>query len=80
VNEYFVSIYPKSDAKDPLKLLKFEKNSNFNIEYLPNGREYLNSANTGESGVKNWICLNYFRFLGPIAEWEKKWGPWIWCG
>jgi hypothetical protein len=42
--------------------------------YLPNGREHLNSAKTGESGVKNWICLNYFRFLGPIAEWEKKVG------
>jgi hypothetical protein len=67
-----VSIYPKTNAKDPLKLLKFEKNSNFNIKYLPNGRKYLNSANTGESGVKNWICLNYFRFLGPIAEWEKR--------
>jgi hypothetical protein len=25
------------------------------------------------------ICLNYFRFLGPKAEWEKKGGPWIWC-
>jgi hypothetical protein len=61
-------------------LLKFEKNSNFNIKYLPNGREYLNSANSDESGVKNWICLNYFRFLDPIAEWEKKGGPWIWCG
>ena len=34
----------------------------------------MNSAKTGESGVKNWICLNYFRFLGPIAEWEKKGG------
>ena len=55
-------------------MLKFEKNSNYNIKYLPNGREYLNSANTGESGVKNWICLNYFRFLGPIAELEKKEG------
>jgi hypothetical protein len=32
----------------------------------------LNSANTGESGVENWICLNYYRFLGPIAEWEKR--------
>jgi hypothetical protein len=50
------------------------KNSNFNIKYLPNGREYSNSANTGESGVKNWICLNYFRFLGLIAEWGKKGG------
>jgi hypothetical protein len=69
-----VSIYPKSDAKDPPKLLKFEKNPYFNIKYLPNGREYLNSATTGESGVKNWIRLNYFRFLGPIAEWEKKVG------
>jgi hypothetical protein len=63
-----VSIYPKSDAKDPQKLLKFEKNSNFNIKYLPNDREYLNSAKTGKSGVKNWICLNFFRFLSPIAE------------
>jgi hypothetical protein len=67
-----VSTYPKSDAKDPPKLLKFEKNSNFNIKYLPNGREYLNYAKTGESGVKNCICLNYFRFLGLIAEWEKR--------
>jgi hypothetical protein len=67
-----VSTYPKSDAKDPPKLLKFEKNSNFNIKYLPNGREYLNYAKTGEFGVKNWICLNYFRFLGIIAEWEKR--------
>jgi hypothetical protein len=50
------------------------KNPNFNIKYLLNGREYLNSAKTGESGVKNWICLNYFRFLGSIAEWEKKVG------
>jgi hypothetical protein len=32
----------------------------------------LNSAKTGESGVENWICLNYYRFLGPIAEWEKR--------
>jgi hypothetical protein len=63
-----VSIYPKSDTKDPSKLLKFEKNSDFNIKYLPNGRKYLNSANTGKSGVKNWICLNFFRFLNPIAE------------
>jgi hypothetical protein len=53
-------------------LLKFEKNPNFNIKYLPNGREYLNSAKTGESGVENWICLNCYRFLGPIAEWEKN--------
>jgi hypothetical protein len=50
------------------------KNPNFNIKYLPNGREYLNSAKTGESGVKNWISLNYFRFLGLIAEWEKQVG------
>jgi hypothetical protein len=33
-------------------LLKFEKNPYFNNEYLPNGREYLNSAKTGESGVE----------------------------
>jgi hypothetical protein len=59
-------------------LLKFEKNPVFNIKYLPNGREYSNSAKTGESGVENWICLNYFRFLGPTAEWGKKrGGPWI---
>jgi hypothetical protein len=32
------------------------------------------SAKTDESGVENYICLNYFRFLGPIAEWEKKVG------
>jgi hypothetical protein len=32
------------------------------------------SAKTDESGVKNYICLNYFRFLGPIAEWGKKVG------
>jgi hypothetical protein len=32
----------------------------------------LNSTNTGESGVENWICLNYNRFLGPIPEWEKR--------
>jgi hypothetical protein len=50
------------------------KNSNFNIKYLPNSREYLNSAKTGESELKNWICLKYFRFLGPIGEWEKKVG------
>jgi hypothetical protein len=56
------------------------KNPNFNIKYLPNGTEYLNSAKTGESGVKNWICLNYLRLLSPIAEWEKMGGPWIWCG
>jgi hypothetical protein len=73
LGEFFlkVSIYPKSDAKDPPKLLKFEKNPNFNMKYLPNGREHLNSAKTSESGLKNWICLNYYRFLGPIAEWEK---------
>jgi hypothetical protein len=41
------------------------------MKYLSNGREYLNSEKTGASGVKNWICLNYFRFLRPIAEWEK---------
>jgi hypothetical protein len=41
------------------------------MKYLPNGREHLNSAKTSESGLKNWICLNYYRFLGPIAEWEK---------
>jgi hypothetical protein len=38
-------------------LLKFEKKPNFNIKYLPNIREYLNSAKTGESGVENWIGL-----------------------
>jgi hypothetical protein len=32
------------------------------------------SAKTDESGEENYICLNYFRFLGPIAEWEKKVG------
>jgi hypothetical protein len=32
------------------------------------------SAKTDESGVENSIWLNYFRFLGPIAEWEKKVG------
>jgi hypothetical protein len=32
------------------------------------------SAKTDESGVENYICLNYFRFLGAIAEWEKKVG------
>ena len=32
------------------------------------------SAKTDESGVENLICLNYFRFLGPIAEWGKKVG------
>ena len=32
------------------------------------------SAKTDESGVENFICLNCFRFLGPIAEWEKKVG------
>ena len=66
-----VSIYPKSDAKDPPKLLKFEKTQTLTLNISPNGREYLNSAKTGESGVKNWICLNYFRFLSPIAEWEN---------
>jgi hypothetical protein len=48
------------------------KNPNFNIKYLPNGSEYLNSVKTGDFGVKNWICLNYYRFLGPIAECEKR--------
>jgi hypothetical protein len=76
---YKISIFPKSDTKDLPKLLKFEKNQNFNIKYLPKGKEYLNSAKTGESGVEILICLNYFRFLGPKAEWEKKGGPWIWC-
>jgi hypothetical protein len=47
------------------------KNPNFNIKYLPNGKAYLNSAKCGEFRVENWICLNYYRFLGPIAEWEK---------
>jgi hypothetical protein len=74
-----VCIYPKSDTKDPPKFLKFEKNTNFNINHLPNGREYLDSAKTDDSGVKHKICLNYFRFLGPIAEWEKRGGSWIWC-
>jgi hypothetical protein len=69
-----VSIFPKSDTKDPPKLLKFEKKTNFNIKYLPNGKEYLNSAKTGEFGVEIWVYLNYFRFLGPKAEWEKKVG------
>ncbi len=32
------------------------------------------SAKTDESGVENFICLNYFRFLGPIAGWGKKVG------
>jgi hypothetical protein len=32
------------------------------------------SAKTDESGIENSIWLNYFRFLGPIAEWEKKVG------
>ena len=32
------------------------------------------SAKTDESGVENSLWLNYFRFLGPIAEWEKKVG------
>ncbi len=70
---------PKKGCQRPPKLLKFEKNPNFNIKYLPNGKEYLNSAKTGETGVEPWICLNYFRFLGPIAKQEKKGGPWIWC-
>jgi hypothetical protein len=30
------------------------------------------SAKTDESEVENYICLNYFRFLGPIAESEKS--------
>ena len=63
--------FPKSDTKDPPKLLKFEKNPNFNLKYLPNNREYLSSENIDESGVKNWIDLYFFRFLGPMAEWEK---------
>jgi hypothetical protein len=59
----------------PPKLSKFEKNPNFNIKYLLNGREYLNSENTGESGVGIWISLNFFFiFLGPIAKWEKNGG------
>jgi hypothetical protein len=30
------------------------------------------SAKTDESGVETYTCLNYFRFLDSIAEWEKS--------
>jgi hypothetical protein len=76
-----VSIYPKSDTKDrpaPPKKKKKKifnlKNPNFNIKYLPNDREYFHSTKISESGVENWICLNYNRFLGHIAELEKYGG------
>jgi hypothetical protein len=63
---------PKSDTKDPPDCQNLKNpNFNINIKYLPNGWEYLNSAKIGESGVENWIYLNYYRLLGPKAEWEK---------
>jgi hypothetical protein len=56
------------------------KNSNFNIKYLPNGREYLNSAKTGESGVKKLDMPELFQISWSHSGMGKKWGPWIWCG
>jgi hypothetical protein len=70
-------VIPKTDPPPPKKKKFFFlnlKNPNFNIKYLPNDREYFHSTKISESGVENWICLNYNRFLGHIAEWEKYGG------
>jgi hypothetical protein len=55
-------------------LLKFEKNPNFNIKYLPNGREYLNSAKTGESGVKKLNMPELFQIFRSHSGMGKKSG------
>jgi hypothetical protein len=51
---------------------KLKKKRNFNMKYLPNGREYLTSKNTGESEEKNCVGLNFCRLICPIAERGKR--------